>query len=107
MTDQEPEQRHPLAGGCVLLTLAGGAGAAVWATSPDVAILTLWAAGTSAIWWSARRRQGTDQPLPSPTERGTHTTPDLHEARKAAKVATDPNAIMTIVHPPDERAATD
>lgn len=65
---EQPEDRSPLAGGCVLTVLGAAVFATVWAASPEAGVLAVWATGTAAIWWSARRRKGTDQPLPSPTE---------------------------------------
>ncbi len=64
---EEPAERSPLAGGCVLVVLGGAAGAGLWAASPEAAVLAVWVVGTAAVWWSARRRKGTDLPLPSPT----------------------------------------
>ncbi|MBL1107367.1 hypothetical protein JK361_22635 [Streptomyces sp. 5-8] len=62
-----PEERSPLAGGCALLVLGGAGFAAVFAVSAEGGILAVWLAGVAAVWWSARRRKGTYQPLPSPT----------------------------------------
>ena len=63
---EEPVERSPLAGGCVLLVLAGVVLAAVWAVSPAAGVLTVWVAGGSAVWWSARRRVSVSSATPPP-----------------------------------------
>jgi hypothetical protein len=62
-----PEERSAVAGGCVLVVLAGVPVAVAWALLPEAGVLAVWVVAVAAVWWSARRI-GTDQPLPSPTE---------------------------------------
>ena len=63
---EEPVQRSPLAGGCVLVVLAGVVLAAVWAVSPEAGVLAVWVAGAVAVWWSARRRVSVSSAPPPP-----------------------------------------
>jgi hypothetical protein len=56
------------AGGCVLVGLGGGATAAVFAVSPTVGVLGVWAVGWVLLFRAARRRvsdlPATPPPLP-------------------------------------------
>ena len=65
---EEPVQRSPLAGGCVLVVLGGVVLAAVWAASPEAGVLVVWVAGVAAVWWSARRRVSVSSAPPPPEE---------------------------------------
>jgi len=65
----EPVERSPLVGGCVLVVLAGAALAAVWAASPEAGVLVVWVVGGIAVWRSARRRMA-DLPAPPPAREG-------------------------------------
>ncbi|PWI08396.1 hypothetical protein DIZ27_23165 [Streptomyces sp. NWU339] len=65
---EELEERSPLAGGCVLVVLAGAALAGVWAVSPEAGVLAVWVAGVAAVWWSARRRVSVSSAPPPPQE---------------------------------------
>src|SRR5690606_29849653 len=65
---EEPEQRSPLAGGCVLVVLAGAALAAVFAASREAGVLAVWVAGVLALWRSARRRMSDSSATPPPGE---------------------------------------
>ena len=64
----EAVERSPLAGGCVLLVLGGGALAGVWAASAEAGVLAVWAAGGIAVWRSARRRVSDSSAPPPPGE---------------------------------------
>lgn len=67
---EEPsEEPSRTAGACVLVALAGVATAAVFALSPTVAVLALWAIGTALLWRSARRRMS-DLPATPPLGEG-------------------------------------
>ncbi|MCI3153213.1 hypothetical protein ELQ39_15880 [Streptomyces sp. GB4-14] len=106
----EPEEtgegRSPLAGGCVLVVLGGGALAGLWAASPDAAVLAVWVVGVAAVWWSARRRKGTYQPLPSPTAPPPRGEVFAVETGRAARVVKGPGG-MTIVYPEIEYVTED
>lgn len=75
--EPEPEEvddmldGSPMAGACVLIVLAVGALAVVYAVSPDAAIFTTWAAGMFAMWRVARHRMSDMRvaPPPLPSER--------------------------------------
>ncbi|MGY1500820.1 hypothetical protein ACW4TU_30285 [Streptomyces sp. QTS52] len=67
--DEEPEEeRSPLAGACVLVILGGGVAAVLFALSPTVGVLALWAVGILALWRSARRRVSDSSATPPPQE---------------------------------------
>jgi hypothetical protein len=101
---EEPVERSPLAGGCVLVVLGGGAFAGLWAASPEAAVLAVWVVGTVAVWWSTRRRKGTYQPLPSPTVAPSPEEVFAVETGRAARVVKEPSG-MTIVYPEIEYVA--
>ena len=54
MPAEESVQRSPLAGGCVLVVLAG------------VVLAAVWVVGVAAVWWSARRRVSVSSAPPPP-----------------------------------------
>lgn len=58
----------PAAGGCVLVVLGGTVFAAVFAASPTTGVLTVWAAGVTALWRAAHRMPKIDNPSPPPPE---------------------------------------
>ncbi|MGQ5576058.1 hypothetical protein [Streptomyces sp. ECR3.8] len=103
---EEPAERSPFAGGCVLVVLGGAAFAGLWAASPEAAVLVVWVVGTVAVWWSARRRKGTYQPLPSPTVTPSRGEVFAVETGRAARVVKGPGG-MTIVYPEIEYVAED
>lgn len=100
---EEPEERSPLAGGCVLVVLAGIVVAAAFAIDEAAGVLLVVGAGVFALWRSARRK-GTDLALPSPTERGPSSDERARRRAAKARVALDPNGVMCIMHPPAEEA---
>jgi hypothetical protein len=63
---EEPEQRSAVAGGCVLLVLAGVPLAVLWALSDAAGVLAVWVVGAAAVWWSARRRVSDSSATPPP-----------------------------------------
>ncbi|GHF74029.1 hypothetical protein [Streptomyces thermodiastaticus] len=95
----------PAAGGCVLVTLGGGALAAVFAASEEAGVLTVWALAAAALWWSARRWKGTDQPLPSPTAPPSRGDVYAGETGEVARVVHSPEGVMCIVHPVREEVS--
>ncbi|MGA5108692.1 hypothetical protein [Streptomyces pseudogriseolus] len=79
------------AGWFVLLALAAVAVAVVFALSTEAGILSLWAAGTAALWRAARRRKSPDLPLPSPTvapSRGDVYAVETGRAREVRRTST-------------------
>ena len=53
---EEPEEeRHPLAGACVLVVLGGLVDAIAWAVDEAAGVLLLVAVGVFALWRAARR----------------------------------------------------
>lgn len=95
---EEPEASSPLAGGCVLLALGGAGLAGVFAASTEAGILVVWVVGVAAVWWSARRRKGTYQPLPSPIVTPSRGDVFAVETGRAARVVEGPGGVK-IVHP--------
>ena len=65
---EEPDERSPLAGGCVLIVLGGVPIAALWALSDVAGVLAVWVVGAAAVWWSARRRVSDSSATPPPGE---------------------------------------
>jgi len=65
---EEPEERSPLAGGCVLTVLGGAALAGVWAASPEAGVLAVWVVAGAAVWRSARRPVSDSSAPPPPRE---------------------------------------
>lgn len=86
------------AGWFVLLALAAVAVAVVFALSTEAGILSLWAAGTAAVWRAARRRKGPDLPLPSPTVAPSRGDVYAVETGRAARVVRGQGG-PTIVYP--------
>lgn len=64
---QEAAERSALAGAVVVVALGAAGFGALFAWSDAAGILAVWVVATGMVWWSVRRRNGTDQPLPSPT----------------------------------------
>jgi hypothetical protein len=52
---EEPEERSPVAGACVLVVLGGSATAAVFAVSDVAGVLAVWVVGALLLWRAARR----------------------------------------------------
>lgn len=115
MSREETGASSPLAGGCVLLVLGGAGLAVVFALSTEAGILVVWVVGMAAVWWSARRRKGTYQPLPSPTglpsphdEEAGQTTLVHREGMSIYLTPDQDNPVRTHVHvelPADETHA--
>ncbi|MFJ6935704.1 hypothetical protein [Streptomyces sp. NPDC101132] len=92
MTAPEPEPEpgeeerasRPLAGGCVVVGLASGAVAAVFAVSQDAGIVLVWAAGFVGLYCVARRPVSDSSTTPPP-EGGAPDSDDAagHEATDA------------------------
>ena len=95
---EEPEERSAAAGGCVLVVLGGVPLAVCWAVSEVAGVLAVWVVGAAAVWWSARRRKGTDLPLPSPTVPPSRGDVFAVETGEVARVVKGPGGI-TIIHP--------
>lgn len=93
-----PAEPSRAAGACVLVVLGGGVLAVVFALSTEAGVLAVWAVGTGAVWWSARRRKGTDLPLPSPTVTPSRGDVFAVETGRAARVVKGPGG-MTIIYP--------
>lgn len=90
-----------MAGGCVLVVLAVGVVAVVFAVSSTAGVLSLWGVGAVALWRSARRMSGlsaTPPPLP--------VAPESDEAArrrlKRARGVYDPSGVMCTYHPTPE-----
>ncbi|MFE0329056.1 hypothetical protein ACFW08_20185 [Streptomyces sp. NPDC058960] len=98
MSAEEEPTGSPMAGGCVLVVLGGVAFAVVFKASPAVGVLAVWVLGAAAVWWAARRRKGTDQPLPSPTVPPSRGDVFAVETGEVARVVEGPGGI-TIVYP--------
>jgi hypothetical protein len=95
--EELPEERGPLAGGCVLVALGGGTTAGVFAASPTVGTLAVWGVGAVVLWRTVRRK-GTDLPLPSPTvppSRGDVFAGESGEVARVVRVAEG----VRIIHP--------
>lgn len=93
--EEEPSRA---AGACVLVALGGGATAIVFAISPDVGVLTLWAVGAVALWRSARRVSDSSA---TPPPRGVTPSGDVYagETGEVARVAHSPEGVMCTLHP--------
>ncbi|MFD7990750.1 hypothetical protein [Streptomyces mexicanus] len=102
--EQEPGGSSA-AGGCVLVVLGGAALAAVFAASEEAGVLVVWALAVTAVWWSARHRKGTDQPLPSPTAPPSRGDVFAGETGEVARVVHSPEGVMCIVHPVREEVS--
>ena len=98
-TDQLEPASHA-AGACLLVVAVVGAIAIVFAVSPTAGIFTVWGAGTVALWRAARRRVSVMSATPPPVAVAPQSGIDADQARKAARVATDPNGVMCIIHAP-------
>lgn len=98
--DDSEEEREPsrAAGACVLVVLGVVSLAVVFAASDAAGILTVWVVGVVAVWRCARRRKGTDLPLPSPTAPPSRGDVYARETGRAARVVKGPGGI-TIIHP--------
>ncbi|MFM9604264.1 hypothetical protein [Streptomyces turgidiscabies] len=66
--EETPEEPSRTAGACVLVVLTSAATAALFALSPTVGVLALWAVGTLLLWRSARRRMSDSSATPPPQE---------------------------------------
>lgn len=73
-TEDDTPEGSPVAGACVLIVLAVGALAIVYAVSPDAAIFTIWAAGMFAMWRVARSVRRAPNPAPPPPSEGAADT---------------------------------
>lgn len=72
---EEPEESSRAAGAFVLVVLVGVLAAVVFAVSPTVGVLALWAVGVLLLWRSARRRVFDSSATPPPQEE----RPSCHE----------------------------
>lgn len=68
---EEPTEGSPVAGGCVLLVLAAGLVAVVFAVSPTAGVLTVWGVGAAALWRCVHRAAN---PAPPPSSEGAANT---------------------------------
>jgi len=66
--EEPPEEPSRAAGGCVLMVLVGAATAVVFAVSPTVGVLALWAIGAVTLWRAADRRVSDSSATPPPQE---------------------------------------
>lgn len=99
--EEEPSRAG---GGCVLVVLAGGALAAVFAVSEPAGVLTVWLVGVVALWRSARSVSDSSA-TPPPRGVGPSDGVFADEAAKSARGALDPNGVMCILHAVPQEAA--
>ncbi len=66
-TEDDAPEGSPVAGACVLIVLAVGALAVVYAVLPDAAIAAVWVVGAGTVWRLVRR---TANPAPPPPPEG-------------------------------------
>ncbi|NEA67535.1 hypothetical protein [Streptomyces sp. SID12488] len=66
--EDSSEEPSRTAGACVLVILAGAVTAVVFAASPTVGVLALWAVGAGLLWRTARRRMSDSSATPPPQE---------------------------------------
>ncbi|GAA0359084.1 hypothetical protein PV735_11305 [Streptomyces turgidiscabies] len=64
--DEPSDEPSRTAGACVLVVLVGAVTAVVFAVSPTVGVLALWAVGILALWRTARRRMSDSSATPPP-----------------------------------------
>ncbi|MFJ2719011.1 hypothetical protein [Streptomyces sp. NPDC087437] len=102
--EQAPEERSPLAGGCVLVAVGGGAGAAVFAASTEAGILAVWAVGVAAVWWSARRPVSDSSATPPPPSGATVYAGETGEIER---VREGPGEGLLILYPVREETTRD
>ncbi len=95
---ETPAEPSRAAGCLVLLALAAVAVAVVFALSTEAGILSLWAAGTVALWRAAHHRKGTYQPLPSPTVAPSRGNVYAVETGRAREVRRLPSGGY-VIHP--------
>lgn len=104
---EEPEQRSKLAGGCVLVVLAGVGVAALFATSETAGVLLLWAAAAVALWRSANRRVSDMPATPPPEEASPSGDVYTGETGQVARVEAISEGVAFIVHPVREETTPD
>jgi hypothetical protein len=100
-TVEEPEEPSRTAGWCVLVVLATVVVAVVFALSPTAGVLTVWVAGTVALW-RAVRRMSDSSATPPPQAAAPESDIDAAHRRKGARAVFDPIGVMCIIHAPRE-----
>lgn len=93
------EQPSRAAGGCVLVILAGGATAVLFAIDEALGVLTVVTVGWVALWRSARRRVSVSSATPPP--RGVAPSGDVlaGETGEVARVVPISEGVAFILHP--------
>ncbi len=96
--EEEPSRA---AGACVLVVLAGGAAAGLFAIDEALGTLTIVGAGWAALWRSARRMSDSSAPPPPPSG---DTVYAAHEG-EIERIQHGPGEGMTILYPVREEVA--
>ena len=102
--DEEPEEeRHPLAGACVLVVLGGALVAVAFAIDEAVGVLFVVAVGVFALWRSARRMSDSSATPPPPSG----TTVYAGHRDEIERVQEGPGEGLLILYPVRDEEVTE
>jgi len=93
--EEEQEERHPAAGACVLVALAGVLVAVAFAIDEAVGVLFVVVVGTVALWRSARRMSDSSATPPPPLSDDEYAA----HSDEIDRVQEGPGEGLTILYP--------